>query len=187
MNDENEALKSDRHRNTASADRVSRAVNDRAVTENRELSDAERIEMFRMQHFQHVLPDLPKIPGYHVVWLSTNNQADTIHRREMLGYTPLTESDVAGWNFHKSSMKTGDAGTGLITINEMVAYKIPENLYQAFMTEAHHRGPNGMDEKLIMDTEAMKEQAKRNKTYLETFEGNNDLEDGLHQKSPTFQ
>ena len=46
--------------------RRSRAMDDRAVTENRELSDDDRIQMFRDSFYQSALPDLPEIPGYHV-------------------------------------------------------------------------------------------------------------------------
>ena len=45
--------------------RESRSAYDRAATESRELSDDDRVEMFRQQFIQAALPDLPKIPGYH--------------------------------------------------------------------------------------------------------------------------
>ena len=41
--------------------RGDRAMVDRAVTENREISDSDRLDMFRQQFFQASLPDLPKI------------------------------------------------------------------------------------------------------------------------------
>ena len=49
--------------------RRSRGMEDRQVTENRVVSDDERLEMFRAQLFNDALPDLPEIPGYHLHWM----------------------------------------------------------------------------------------------------------------------
>ena len=43
--------------------RTSRGMEDRAVTENRVMSDQDRLDMFRMSLHQSALPDLPEIPG----------------------------------------------------------------------------------------------------------------------------
>ena len=64
-----------------SGERADRHMQDRAVTENRELSDDERVAEFRQQYFQSALPDIPKIEGYHVCWLTTENPRDPIHAR----------------------------------------------------------------------------------------------------------
>ena len=82
MNDE-------RLKKTADVSRQSRAATDRAVTENRLISDDDRVEMFRSQFFQDALPDLPKIPGYHTCWLTTTNPRDSIQMRIRLGYEPI--------------------------------------------------------------------------------------------------
>ena len=58
----------ERIKKSAGENRVGRAMTDRAVTENREVTENERIEMFRQQFFQSSLPDLPKIPGWHCCW-----------------------------------------------------------------------------------------------------------------------
>lgn len=182
----NTSMNEDRVRRSGSEERESRAMNDRAITENRMLTDEERIEMFRMQHFQHVLPDIPRIPGYHTCWLSTNNQSDTIAHRMRLGYEPITREDVPGWNFDAVSLKTGEYA-GLIGINEMVAFKITDKLYQAYMREAHHEAPNRQAEKLVSDVEAIKAQAKANKTYIDTFDGQDELADELRRPKPMFE
>ena len=57
--------------------RVSRGMEDRPVTENRVVSDQDRLDMFRMSLHQSALPDLPEIPGYHVCWLTTANPRDS--------------------------------------------------------------------------------------------------------------
>ena len=182
----NASLNEDRVRRTGTDDRNDRAMADRAVTENRVLSDDERIEMFRMQHFQHVLPDLPKIPGYHTCWLSTSNQTDTIAHRMRLGYEPIKREDVPGWNYDAVSLKTGEYA-GLIGINEMVAFKVPDRLYQEYMRFAHHDAPNQQAEKLVSDIEAIKAQAKASKSYIEQGDGQEDLAEELRRPKPMFE
>lgn len=176
----------DRLRRNTSDDRKNRAMEDRAVSENRAISDEERIEMFRMQHFQHVLPDLPKIPGYHTCWLSTTNQSDTIAHRMRLGYEPIRREDVPGWNFDATSLKTGEHA-GLIGINEMVAFKLTDKLYQAYMNEAHHDAPNRQSEKLVQDVEMIKAQAKAGKSFIEQSEGQDGLSEELRKPKSRFE
>ena len=85
--------------------RQSREMEDRQVLENREVTDDDRLEMFRAQLFNDALPDLPNIPGYHMCWLTTTNPRDPIHRRIQLGYEPIKASEVPGMEF--ASVKTG--------------------------------------------------------------------------------
>ncbi|HET8730778.1 MAG TPA: hypothetical protein VFM34_06680, partial [Moraxellaceae bacterium] len=58
--------------------RDTRRAQERDVTERRELSEDDRLEMFRQQLFNDALPDLPEIPGYHLCWLTTTNPRDSI-------------------------------------------------------------------------------------------------------------
>ena len=58
---------------SAGTNRNNRAMTDRAVTQNREVTEDERVEMFRQSFFQSSLPDLPKLPGWHCCWLTTTN------------------------------------------------------------------------------------------------------------------
>jgi len=182
----NTSVNDARLRNNVSEEREDRAMKDRAITENRVMSDEERIEMFRKQHFQNVLPDLPKIPGYHVVWLSTTNQSDNIAHRIRLGYEPIKREDVPGWNYDQVSLKTGEYA-GLIGINEMVAFKITDKLYQAYMKHAHHDAPNQQSEKLVQDVEMIKAQAKSGKSYVNQFDGQDDIEAELRKPQTVFE
>ena len=86
--------------------RRARAMDDRQVTENRAVTDDERLEMFRMQMHNDALPDLPPIPGYHVCWLTTTNPRDPIQRRTQLGYEPVRPEDAPGLEF--ATQKTGE-------------------------------------------------------------------------------
>ena len=136
--------------------RQSREMEDRQVTENREVTEDDRLEMFRAQLFNDALPDLPDMPGYHVCWLTTTNPRDPIHRRIQLGYEPIKASDVPGMEF--ASVKTGE-WSGLIGVNEMLAFKLPLSLYTRFMQEAHHDAPAREDEKLTAILDGIKEAA----------------------------
>lgn len=147
----------DRLKKISDPARVNRAMNDRQITENRTVSDDERIEMFRTQFIQSALPDLPKIPGYHLCWLTTTNPRDSIHARMRMGYSPVKPEDVPGWEY--ASIKTGE-WTGMIGVNEMLAFKIPTGLYEKYMLEVHHNAPLSENEKLTATADAIREQAK---------------------------
>jgi hypothetical protein len=151
--------------------RQSREMEDRQVTENREVTDDDRLEMFRAQLFNDALPDLPNIPGYHMCWLTTTNPRDPIHRRIQLGYEPIKASEVPGMEF--ASVKTGE-WAGMIGVNEMIAFKLPETLYQRFMQEAHHDAPLREENKLAETAEIMRQQAEGSGSTL--FEGDGMME-----------
>lgn len=152
--------------------RTSREADDRRVTERRELTDADRLEMFRNQLFNDALPDLPEIPGYHVCWLTTANPRDPIYRRMQLGYEPIKPEEVPGMEF--ASVKTGE-WAGFIGVNEMLACKLPESLYQAFMREAHFDAPNREEERLANRADDMQRMAEEAGTTLIEDEGYRDL------------
>lgn len=151
--------------------RQSRDMEDRQVTENREVTDDDRLEMFRAQLFNDALPDLPNIPGYHMCWLTTTNPRDPIHRRIQLGYEPIKASEVPGMEF--ASVKTGE-WAGMVGVNEMIAFKLPETLYQRFMQEAHHDAPLREENKLAETAEIMRQQAEGSGSTL--FEGDGLME-----------
>ena len=148
-----------------------REMEDRQVTENREVTDDDRLEMFRAQLFNDALPDLPDMPGYHMCWLTTTNPRDPIHRRIQLGYEPIKASEVPGMEF--ASVKTGE-WSGMIGVNEMIAFKLPETLYQRFMQEAHHDAPLREENKLAETAEIMRQQAEGSGSTL--FEGDGLME-----------
>ena len=162
----------DRLKKEQGSDRRSRAMDDRSVTQRRELNENERLEMFRNQLFNDALPDLPKIPGYHVCWLTTANPRDTIHRRMQLGYEPVRAEEVPGMEF--ATLKTGE-WTGFIGVNEMLAFKLPMSLYEKFMQEAHHDAPGREEGKLADTADFMREQAERSGARLIEGDGMSDL------------
>ncbi|HUW44646.1 MAG TPA: hypothetical protein VMW50_02510 [Dehalococcoidia bacterium] len=167
------------------ANRHSRESQDRKVKEDRNLTDEERLDEFRFTSFQSALPDIPPIDGYHVCWLTTENPRDPIHGRMRLGYEPVKSDDIPGWEH--ASLKTGE-WAGCIGINEMVAFKLPLRLYEAYMKEAHHTQPlmeeNKLDEARRMAEEGASQMARKPISF-EAFEGQAEL--GQTPDAPSFQ
>jgi hypothetical protein len=118
--------------------RSSRRMRERAVTANRELTDTERREAFRRSNFQHRLPDIPIIDGYHVCWLSKTSQSAPIHSYLNMGYELIKAEEIPGFEY--AQQVSGDY-PGCIVVNEMVAAKIRLELYDDFMRIAHHEEP----------------------------------------------
>ena len=139
--------------------RPTRASQTRQVTEDREQTDADRLEMFRASFAQAALPDIPPIPGFHVVWLASNNPRDSLAMRHRMGYAPITPEDVKGFEFVSDK---GNAADGLIRVNEMVAYKLPSELYQLYMRENHNNRP-AQEETKLTDTATQVKRAARAK------------------------
>lgn len=143
---------------------------ERAVTEDHEMSDEMRLELLRGSAQGMILPNLPDIPGFHPCWLSTTNSQDPIHRRMQLGYTPIKPSEIPGFAF--DSIKSGE-WAGCIGVNEMIAFKLPLRLYNEYMKEMHHRAPLREEEGINAIYEEAERQAKsiNSQAQLLTEEG----------------
>ena len=159
----------ERLKKSAGEGRESRAMIDRAITQNREVTEDERVEMFRQQFFQSSLPDLTKLSCWHMCWLTTTNPRDSIHMRIRLGYEPVKSEDVPGWEY--ATLKTGD-WAGLIGVNEMLAFKLPISLYEKYMKEAHHDAPLREEEKLTDTADFLEQQARSSKSRITQGDGN---------------
>lgn len=158
--------------------RTSRRSQERQVTESRELTEDDRLAMFRNTLFNDALPDLPNIPGYHTCWLTTSNPSDPIHRRVQLGYELLRADEVPGLEY--ASLKTGDYA-GIVGVNEMIAAKLPMSLYQGFMQEAHHRRPAEEEEMLSQKVQQMRQDAEGVGAKLIAGDGMEEL----HRSAPS--
>lgn len=122
--------------------RANRPSADRAVTENRENADTLRSEeRYRMlRDVNTLLPIPPELPGFHLVWLTTTNNKDTLENRFRLGYVLVKPEEMPG--FCMSSQKDSVIMTDRISVNEMVLAKIPYALWKEDMTYLHHTLPN---------------------------------------------
>lgn len=157
MADKKVGKTSARRKKAPSKARKNRADSNRmSANQERVLSDEERLDQFRKSFFQSVLPDLPPIDGYHVCWLTTTNPRDSIAGRVRLGYSPIKQDDIPGWEH--ATMKGGEYA-GCIGVNEMIAFKLPMNLYESYMREAHHTQPLYEEQKLSSVIDVIREEA----------------------------
>lgn len=149
-----------------------RGFDDREATQDRELNEDERLEMFRDALEQSCLPDLPPMPGYHLIWLSTTNQRDTIAWRTRLGYELITSDMIPGWR--GDSTKAGSL-PNVVSINEMVAARIPIRLFNMYMAEVHHNKPLQDEEKLRANISLMKQQAEEYGSVIDEGDGTRNI------------
>jgi hypothetical protein len=136
----------ERIKRTPDSSRESRKVEDQSRAGATEVLSgaAERRKMFR-DFIQEALPAPPSIPGWHYVWLSTTNQYDPIYKRTRMGYEPVKAEELPGYENYR--VKSGEF-EGVISVNEMVLFKIPQEYYQEIMEEYHHNMPNEEEDRL---------------------------------------
>ena len=176
----------DRIKNSAAdQSRSNRALEDRAVTEDRLRQDPEeqRRASLRNEFMYAALPNIPNIPGFHTCWLSTTHQYDHIPNRMRLGYVPIKPDELPeGWNTH--SVKSGN-WEGFVGINEMLAFKIPMDRYKEIMHELHHAAPLDEETRLRTQTEQLADTLRRHGSRAMIGDGNADL--GSFVKPPSFE
>lgn len=103
------------------------------------MSTDELEKIIRDEFEQTSLPNPPAIPGYHLCWLTTTSQYDSISKRTRLGYSPVRAAEVPG--FDPSNGQSLGGYEGFVTCNEMVLFKIPEARYKIIMNYFHHKKP----------------------------------------------
>jgi hypothetical protein len=132
--------------------RETRASEDasRSAPEEKFMSSQERRKMWSDEWTQSALPKLPDMPGWHLCWLSTTNSYDSIDKRVRLGYVPVTQDELRG--FENYRVKAGEY-SGYIACNEMLLFKIPEEMYQDIMLQMHHERPMEEAEKIRVQLE----------------------------------
>lgn len=160
-----------RLKRTASESRNDRRSQERRLSESRELSDNERREAYRKGLYQSHLPDLPPIKGFHVCWLTTTNPKDSIQARQRLGYQLIKTGEIPGFDY--ANVKTGEY-QGYIGINEMLAAKLPLELYESYMTISHHEQP-------LEEESAIKENVLKQAENTHGMIGGLKLEEGTAQ------
>jgi len=123
------------------ADRV-QEVKERSLVNESSNAQRERVEAFRDKWQNSALPDIPRdaIPGMHLCWLSTTNTYDSIDKRIALGYEPVKASELNKGFEGLGKMNSGKF-EGCISCNEMVLFKLPEEVYQEVMRMMHLEDP----------------------------------------------
>jgi hypothetical protein len=123
------------------ADRV-QEVKERAENNSANKAQRERLEAFRDKWQNSALPDIPRdaIPGMHLCWLSTTNTYDSIDKRIALGYEPVKASEL-GQGFEGLGKMNSGKFEGCVSCNEMILFKLPEEVYQEVMKMMHLEDP----------------------------------------------
>jgi hypothetical protein len=124
------------------ADRVQETKERIAAEDPNNKTKRERAEAFRDKWQNSALPDLPAgiIPGFHLCWLSTTNNYDSIDKRVALGYEPVKASEL-GKGFEGLGKMSSGKFEGCVSCNEMVLFKLPEEIYQEVMRMMHLEDP----------------------------------------------
>ncbi len=118
-------------------------VKERAITADPEdIARRERLDAFRDKWQNSALPEIPSgtVPGMHLCWLSTTNTYDSIDKRMALGYEPVKAAEL-GKGFEGLGKMNSGKFEGCISCNEMVLFKLPEDIYQEVMRMLHLEDP----------------------------------------------
>lgn len=110
-------------------------------------SDADFERFLEAEFTQTALPTPPALKGYHLCWLTTASQYDSVQKRQRLGYTPVRQSEMP--TFDASNGQSLAGYDGFITCNEMILCKIKEDRYQQIMAFYHHKKPLEEEEGII--------------------------------------
>jgi hypothetical protein len=142
-----------RDRNTANADDVARK---------------ERLDAFRDKWQNSALPDIPQnaIPGFHLCWLSTTNQYDSIDKRLALGYEPVKAAEL-GKGFEALGKMNSGKFEGCVSCNEMVLFKLPEEIYQEVMRMLHLEDPLEHQRNITAAVRSNSQEGKGGRSILE--------------------
>lgn len=152
--------------------RGDRAVADagRTQADGTALTMEERRRLMRSDWDVEILPTPPHNPGWHYCWLSTTNSSDPIYKRMQKGYEPVKVNEIPG--FMQYRVEQGEF-EGCVACNEMLLFKIPDELYQEAMRYFHHDKP--MEEEEMLRANAAIDGQDSNGKSLGEVEGFNTL------------
>lgn len=149
-------------------DRVEEIKERQASLSPDEVVRRERLEAFRDKWANTALPDIPHgaIPGMHLCWLSTTNQYDSIDKRIALGYEPVKAAEL-GKGFENLGKMSSGKFEGCVSCNEMVLFKIPEDIYQEVMRMLHLEDPLEHQRNVTANVRSAAEAGKGGRSILE--------------------
>ncbi len=148
-------------------DRV-KEVKERNTANAGDIERRERLEAFRDKWANSALPELPRdaIPGFHLCWLSTTNQYDSIDKRLALGYEPVKAAEL-GNGFESLGKMSSGKFEGCVSCNEMVLFKIPEEIYQEVMRMLHLEDPLEHQRNITASVRSNSQEGKGGRSILE--------------------
>lgn len=143
-------------------------VKQRTTANEDDIKRRERIDAFRDKWQNSALPDLPKdaIPGFHLCWLSTTNQYDSIDKRLALGYEPVKAAEL-GKGFEALGKMSSGKFEGCVSCNEMVLFKLPEEIYQEVMRMMHLEDPLEYQRNITATVRSTAQEGKGGRSILE--------------------
>jgi ribosomal protein S21 len=144
-------------------------VKDRMASEDPNAkSKRERAEAFRDKWQNSALPDIPggTIPGFHLCWLSTTNNYDSIDKRMALGYEPVKAAEL-GKGFESLGKMSSGKFEGCVSCNEMVLFKLPEEIYQEVMRMLHLEDPLEHQRNITASVRSTAQEGKGGRSILE--------------------
>lgn len=152
-------------------DRLEERVNEvknRNTASEEDIKRRERLEAFRDKWANSALPDIPKdvIPGFHLCWLSTTNQYDSIDKRLALGYEPVKAAEL-GKGFESLGKMSSGKFEGCVSCNEMVLFKLPEEIYQEVMRMLHLEDPLEHQRNITAQVRSASQEGKGGRSILE--------------------
>ena len=142
---------------------------ERILTEDpEEISKKERVAAFRDKWQNSALPDLPPgiIPGFHLCWLSSTNNYDSIDKRMALGYEPVKASEL-GKGFENLGKMSSGKFEGCVSCNEMVLFKLPDEIYQEVMKMLHLEDPLEHQRNITAQVRSTAQEGKGGRSILE--------------------
>ena len=124
------------------AERAQEVIERSTIADPNDIARRERLDAFRDKWQNSALPEIPEgsLPGMHMCWLSTTNTYDSIDKRMALGYEPVKAAEL-GKGFEGLGKMNSGKFEGCITCNEMILFKLPEDVYQEVMRMLHLEDP----------------------------------------------
>lgn len=151
------------------ADRVQEVLERSTTASPDDIARRERLDAFRDKWANSALPDIPAgtIPGFHLCWLSTTNTYDSIDKRIALGYEPVKAEELGNGFGTLGKMSSGKF-EGCVSCNEMILFKLPEDIYQEVMRMLHLEDPLEHQKNI---TASVRDTAQGNKGGRSVLEG----------------
>ena len=143
-------------------------VKSRTTASDEDIQRRDRLEAFRDKWQNSALPDLPKdaIPGFHLCWLSTTNTYDSIDKRMALGYEPVKAGEL-GKGFEALGKMSSGKFEGCVSCNEMILFKLPEEIYQEVMRMLHLEDPLEHQRNITAQVRSASQEGKGGRSILE--------------------
>ena len=98
--------------------------------------------------------------------MSTTNQYDSIDKRLALGYEPVKASEL-GKGFESLGKMSSGKFEGCVSCNEMVLFKLPEEIYQEVMRMLHLEDPLEHQRNITAAVRSNSQEGKGGRSILE--------------------